>query len=536
MTVGLSGAGIESDPWLIETDEQMAAVLRDNIGSGYYRLLIDIATPISLTGLLTIASEAGGYAPKVIDLNGFTLRIYMARADSGACAVLSVLKLLNGVLEFDLNMTGTSQTVYVLYMVFLKDVAIRGRVRGTGAASATVNVLFSETSHASLSMRELTRVVMTELGAPETAITRWNRTYITTAVPIDGVYVRGAVTNMRAGMVSMARIITLIDLPAAFVAQGWWESSLLLYPYQFQSVELNVQSKVSGVPVARLVWLQNDRLTRLLGKTDVVGLGEWTATVRHGTPFTLLASEDFGLQVLRPGMAVAAGEWYSPPAASDYVYQAVSSGVLPALDGVTWAGVSIVLASVTLEPLKRQPVTASRRLSVVLDSSVITLTLDTSSGGGPVIEGDPAYLDGIVEEQHPILGTVRPIANSEVAVFERRGSSYVAMGRALSNSLGEFRVETEVYGGGDVFAFAVDFPGVTWQPSSTLSIGDRVRPTANNGYVYEVVSAGVSGATEPDWWADAGDGTEGFIGTARAKARPYYQPQAHGPLKMTLIT
>lgn len=156
-------------------------------------------------------------------------------------------------------------------------------------------------------------------------------------------------------------------------------------------------------------------------------------------------------------------------------------------------------------------------------------------GGATVLEGDPAYLDGVVEEIHPIEGTVRPLANAEVNVFEWRGDSYVAMGRALSGVQGEFRVDTQFYGGGDVFSFASDFPGVTWRSNLVLGVGDRVRPSVNNGYVYEVVGSGNTGATEPTWWADSGDGTEGAIGTATAKARPYYQPVGHGPLKMTLV-
>lgn len=160
---------------------------------------------------------------------------------------------------------------------------------------------------------------------------------------------------------------------------------------------------------------------------------------------------------------------------------------------------------------------------------------EPGGGTGPVITGDPAYLDGVVEEVHPLLGTLRPLASAEVIAFERRGSEYVAMGSTYSNVAGEFRVETEVYGGGDIFAFAADFPGAVWQAGAYLELGDRVRPSVNNGFVYEVISAGNTGATEPAWWADAGDGTEGSIGSATAKARPYYQPVGHGPLKMTLV-
>lgn len=198
-----------------------------------------------------------------------------------------------------------------------------------------------------------------------------------------------------------------------------------------------------------------------------------------------------------------------------------------------------MLNGVTYTPSAVYPEMASSRTSLQTGGAQQLFTFDTASlgggGGGPVIEGDPAYLDGVVEEIHPLLGTVRALVNAEVSVFEKRDTGYVVMGSAYSNAVGEFRVNTEVYGGGDVFAFAADFPGVAWQAGLELSTGTRVRPTVNNGYVYEVITPGNSGATEPTWWADAGDGTEGAIGGATAKARPYYQPVGHGPLKMTFI-
>lgn len=178
----------------------------------------------------------------------------------------------------------------------------------------------------------------------------------------------------------------------------------------------------------------------------------------------------------------------------------------------------------------------SGRRSLARNGPAQIIILDNSAGGGgPVIEGDPAYLDGVVEEIHPMTGARQALSNCEVVAFERRGSDYVAMGSTYSDGIGGFRLETEVYGGGDVFAFAADFPGVIFQPGVALNAGDRIRPALANGYVYEIVQPGTAGAAEPVWWPDQGGGTEGNIGTAVAKARPYYQPVGHGPLKMTLI-
>lgn len=47
----------------------------------------------------------------------------------------------------------------------------------------------------------------------------------------------------------------------------------------------------------------------------------------------------------------------------------------------------------------------------------------------------------------------------------------------------------------------------TWSPSTTYSLGQRVRPTAPNGYVYECTTAGSSGTTEPSWGTTIGGQT-----------------------------
>src|SRR5690606_23561840 len=125
----------------------------------------------------------------------------------------------------------------------------------------------------------------------------------------------------------------------------------------------------------------------------------------------------------------------------------------------------VTINGITFAPRPRHGSVISTRRSLMRDGSSQVVLLDTSGGGGgPVIEGDPAYLDGIVEEIHPMTGARQALANCEVVAFERRGSDYVAMGSTYSDGIGGFRLETDVYGGGDVFAFAADFPGVIFQP------------------------------------------------------------------------
>ena len=57
---------------------------------------------------------------------------------------------------------------------------------------------------------------------------------------------------------------------------------------------------------------------------------------------------------------------------------------------------------------------------------------------------------------------------------------------------------------------------VLWSVSGIVSLGDFIKPTVDNGFIYKVTQAGVLGATEPTWLA-----TEGLItenGTAQLTA------------------
>jgi hypothetical protein len=49
--------------------------------------------------------------------------------------------------------------------------------------------------------------------------------------------------------------------------------------------------------------------------------------------------------------------------------------------------------------------------------------------------------------------------------------------------------------------------GALWQASHSYSIGDAVYPSTRNGFMYECVTAGDSGATEPAPWATIEGGT-----------------------------
>ncbi len=47
--------------------------------------------------------------------------------------------------------------------------------------------------------------------------------------------------------------------------------------------------------------------------------------------------------------------------------------------------------------------------------------------------------------------------------------------------------------------------GTTWAASTAYKVGDIVRPTTGNGYVYRCFVAGTTGASEPTWSTTKGD-------------------------------
>lgn len=523
---------MELDPWLITTKAEMAAVLRDGTSSGFYRVTADLYLEDSAVITLLFWNTNAGRGPKVIDLNGFEIRVGMDFAFTGAVAIFSTTHFKNGVINASVTTSSASATIYAFHRCFATDCAIRIISYGP----AITYLFLSGATNEALIEREIKRVVITRPGPANTAMTAFTQTSIESGVAVSDVYIFTSGTT-DARFTKRVSMISLASLPAVFGGNGWWESASLLYPHQIETVTLSLVTLAGGSATRRLLWLENDRKISALGESDSAGVVEAIARVRKNTGFTIYASEDLVAASIRAGAAIVAADWYAPPIQNNYIYQASASGVLGILDGVVFDSSPVVISGITFTPLLRRLAAVSDRLTVTAFGTAISRTLDNAAGGGggPVVDGDPAYLDGVVEDIHPMLGTVRALVNAEVLVFEKRATGYVAMGSAYSNALGEFRVETDVYGGGDIFAFAADFPGVIWHPGVVLNLGDRVRPTVNNGYVYEVITAGNSGATEPAWWADAGDGTEGAIGSATAQARPYYQPVGHGPLKMTLV-
>lgn len=531
--MALAGIGSALNPWLITTMAEFLAVARDPSGSGHYRISSDLDTGAYHTLDPVINAIWGA---KVIDGNGYTVRLAGNLAGSYHAAFLCV-HLKNIKLHYRLNVSIASAVFYLNVYGSMTDCALYISRTGLALGNGYITVLTADTP--AIIAKDFSRVALLGDINPSSIYTEFFNTYIVDVTPSHN-YVY-AVGTPGAGITKTAGPLTLALLDSAsgglFSANGWWENAPSLIPYQAEQVQLELQTKVDGANVSRMVWFESERVSKYAGTTDNSGVGQFYLRMRRGRSFVVHAAEDFGTDELRANCIVEAGSFYLPPVETGYVYQAGSSGRISSVAGVAFNSSPVTISGIIFTPRQKFGVTSSERLSVSRGGVTQALVLDRAAtgGGGPVIEGDLAYLDGIVEEIHPFLGTVRPLDNSEVIAFERRASGFIVMGSAYSNALGEFRIGTDIYGGGDIFAFAADFPGVVWQAAATLSLGDRVRPTENNGYVYEIITAGNSGATEPAWWADAGDGTEGAIGSATAKARPYYQPVGHGPLKMTLV-
>lgn len=530
------GSGTELDPWQITTISEFLTVVRTVGSPGFYLVVADIDTGsyYSLPSLTVINTTA--YMAKVIDGNGYTVRFSGSQGTSNTSFVFSGTHFKNIKIHFKLTLY-SNYGHYLFYRCSLTDVAVYATLT-TSYSQSSSYFIHADNSTPYIIPREMLRVTLAMDATPTTPQYYFLSTSLT-GISASQCYVHSSV-NPGSSFTRRYAPLELADLDSltsnAFSDNGWWQNDVELLPWQSEQVSLTVLTIAAGSAASRRLWLENERYTQYVGDTDVEGAGQYNLRIRKWSSFTLYASEDFASDELRDDKLILSGAWYLPPTANGYVYQADVGGRTTTLAGVTFADQPVTVDGILFTPRPVYTAALSVRSSVLRGGASQTLVLDNAGGGGgPVIEGDPAYLDGVVEEIHPMLGTVRPLANAEVIAFERRGAEYVAMGSAYSSAVGEFRVETEVYGGGDIFAFAADFPGVLWQAVVELNIGDRVRPTVNNGYVYEIVTAGNSGATEPSWWADSGDGTEGAVGGATAKARPYYQPVGHGPLKMTLI-
>lgn len=123
----------------------------------------------------------------------------------------------------------------------------------------------------------------------------------------------------------------------------------------------------------------------------------------------------------------------------------------------------------------------------------------------------------------------------EVAFVERMSDGqWRAAGSAFTAADRHVVADLTVTQTGDIFAVGIDDYGVLFWPLLDVSVGDRIRPSVFNGWLYRVTEAGQLPATEPAWWPAEGENAPRRVGTARLQAIRYYQPLAHGPIRYEL--
>jgi len=158
------------------------------------------------------------------------------------------------------------------------------------------------------------------------------------------------------------------------------------------------------------------------------------------------------------------------------------------------------------------------------ESGIYTFNITSDEGGQA---GDPGRVEARVRvERVPV--------RREVVLLERPADGEWRLAGYGPTPGGNGDIDVRVVGG-DVYAMAVDDYGVQFVADLAVQIGQRIRPTQYAGWVYEITEAGQLPAVEPVWWAAQGENPSQPLGTARAVARRYFQPIAHGPVPVEVI-
>jgi hypothetical protein len=155
-----------------------------------------------------------------------------------------------------------------------------------------------------------------------------------------------------------------------------------------------------------------------------------------------------------------------------------------------------------------------------------TYTYNITSGEGGQ-QGDPGQVSGLVRVE-------RLPANREIVLVERPADGEWRLAGYGPTPGGSGDIDVRVVGG-DVYAIGVDDYGVVFVADLAVQVGQRIRPTQYAGWVYEITEAGQLPSVEPVWWAAEGENPSQPLGTARAVARRYFQPIAHGPVPVEVI-
>jgi len=150
-----------------------------------------------------------------------------------------------------------------------------------------------------------------------------------------------------------------------------------------------------------------------------------------------------------------------------------------------------------------------------------------SGGGGP----------STVDARLTAGATVESAWSARDAVIVERmdDGQWRVAGYGRTSEQGLASIDLRVTTSGTIYAVALDDYGVRFVANLPVSVGDRVRPVVFTGWVYEITEAGQLPSAEPEWWAAVGENPSRQLGTARAVARRYFQPIAHGPVPVEVI-
>lgn len=159
------------------------------------------------------------------------------------------------------------------------------------------------------------------------------------------------------------------------------------------------------------------------------------------------------------------------------------------------------------------------------ESGTYTFNITSGEGGGQ--QGDPGRVSGLVRVE-------RLPANREIVLVERPADGEWRLAGYGPTPGGSGDIDVRVVGG-DVYALGLDDYGVVFVPDLVVQAGQRIRPTQYAGWLYEITDAGQLPSTEPEWWAADGENPSRPLGNARAVARRYFQPIAHGPVPVEVI-
>lgn len=102
----------------------------------------------------------------------------------------------------------------------------------------------------------------------------------------------------------------------------------------------------------------------------------------------------------------------------------------------------------------------------------------------------------------------QPYETDVVAVSVSANPRVLNTGRSDSN--GVYTINVTPWDG-EVMVYAVQDYGNAWAANTALNVGDVIHPTTPNGYIFEVTTAGTTGATEPTWPSQTTDVTDGTV-------------------------